>query len=155
MPKYMTDAARAEEAETLMAALAIVRHAALELDGKLPILPPAFARFLIAPKADLLIVPSITADGSDRQQVAAAMRMTRCNALIVRISRPSVEAKKVTLDIGLDGRECAWHEEYRACLLDGLLHFAPDHDPSGPVFKPTTDGLKASMRFNCLQSDVL
>lgn len=151
MSKYKTDADRAEEAETLMATLAIVRLAELELDGKLAVLPPEFASFLIAPHADLLLVPSTTTNGSDRSKVTAAMRLTRCNALIVRISRLAGGAQKVLMDVGLDGRECVWHQEYRACLLDGVLHCAPDHDASGPIFRLTSKGLVASAPADVLQ----
>lgn len=151
MPKYMTDAQRAEEAETLMAALTIVRLAGLALDGKLPILPPEFARFLIAPNADLLVVPSTLSDGSDRRKVTAAMRITRCNAMIVRISRPSIGAKKVLLDVGLDGPSPVWHNEYRPCLLGGSLHFVPDYDPTEPIFRLTKGGLVASVKVEDLR----
>ena len=153
MPKYMTAKDRAEEAETLMAALAIVRTAELELDGKIPILPPQFARYLIAPDARLLVVPSTVNSGNDRNSVADAMRISRCDALIVCISRPSVGSLKIILDIGICGLSTVWHHEYRPCLLDGNLHFVPDHDASGPTFRLTPQGLTSSLDFHVATSN--
>lgn len=153
MPKYMTAKDRLEEAETLMAALAIVRTAGLALDGKLPVLPPEFARYLIAPNAFLLVVPSTVTNGYDRSRVANAMRLSRCNALIVRISRPSIGPKRILVDVGIDGLTPAWHQEYRPCSLDGVLHFVPDHDPGGPIFRLTQKGLTSSVDFDVLQFD--
>ncbi|MDO9362958.1 MAG: hypothetical protein Q7T60_08540 [Sphingopyxis sp.] len=153
MPKYMTVKDRAEEAETLVAALAIVRTAELELDGKIPILPPQFARYLIAPAARLLVVPSTENSGNDRHTVANAMRISRCDALVVCISRPSVGSLKVILDIGVCGLSTVWHHEYRPCLLDGTLHFVPDHDASGPIFKLTQTGLTSSLDFKLVTSN--
>lgn len=153
MPKYMTAADRVEEAETLMAALAIVRIAGLELDRMLPILPPEFSRFLIAPSAYLLIVPSTMATESERLKVENAMCMLRSDALIVSILRPSIGPKNMTLAIGIHGRVPIWHWEYRPCMLAGSLHFVPDLDPSGPIFKLTKKGLLSSGNFEVLQCD--
>ncbi|MEI4509209.1 hypothetical protein WBQ88_15775 [Sphingopyxis sp. CCNWLW253] len=153
MKKYMTAKDRLEEAETLMAALAIVRTAGLELDGKLPVLPPEFARYLIAPDAFLLVVPSTASNGTDRPRVANAMCLSKCDALIVRISRPCDGAKKIILDIGVDGLVPTWHREYRPCLLDGFIHFMPGHDPGGPIFRLTPKGLTSSVDFDVLQPD--
>lgn len=153
MKKYMTAKDRLEEAETLMAALAIVRIGGLELDAKLPILPPEFARYLIAPDAFLLVVPSTATNGYDRSKVANAMCLSRCDALIVRISRPSIGAKKMILDVGIDGLTPIWYREYRPCLLDGSIHFVPDHDPGGPIFRLTQKGLTSSVDFDVLQPD--
>lgn len=58
MSKYPTAIDRAEEMETLRAALAIVRTAGIELDEKPPILPAKCAHYLIAADADLLIFPA-------------------------------------------------------------------------------------------------
>ncbi|HJS12191.1 hypothetical protein [Sphingopyxis sp.] len=153
MKKYMTAKDRIEEAETLMAALAIVRTAELELDSKLPVLPPEFARYLIAPDAFLLIVPSTVTNGNDRSTVSNAMGLSRCDALIVRVSRPSIGAKKIILDIGIDGLTPVWYHEYRPCSLDGALHFVPDHDPGKPIFRLTPKGLTSSVDFDALQPD--
>lgn len=153
MPKYMTAKDRLEEAETLMAALSIIRIAGLELDRRLPILPPEFARYLIAPDASLLVVPSTVTNGSDRPKVANAMCLSHCDALIVRISRPSAGTKKVILDIAADGLTPVWYNEYRPSLLDGALYFVPDHDPGRPIFRLTEKGLTASQNFDGLQLD--
>jgi len=153
MSKYMTAKDRIEEAETLAAALAIVRTGSLELDGKIPILPPQFARYLVAANAFLLVVPSTETNGSDRHRVENAMCLSRCDALIVRISRPSIGPKKVICDVGIDGLTPVWYHEYRPCSLDGVLHFVPEHDPGGPIFRLTQKGLKASVDFDGLQPD--
>ena len=153
MPKYMTAKDRAEQAETLIAALGIIRITSLELDGKIPILPPEFARYLISPDASLLVVPSTVTNGTDRSRVANAMCLSRCDALIIRISRPSTGPKKVVVDVGIDGLVPTWYCEYRPCSLDGVLHFLPDHEPGGPIFKLTQKGLTASVDFDVVQPD--
>jgi len=153
MKKYMTPQDRLEEAETLTAALAIVRTAGLELDGNVPILPPEFVRYLIAPDAYLLVVPSTTGDRDDRPKVATAMRMSRSDAVIVRISRPRIGPKRVILDIGIDGPTAVWYNEYRPCSLDGVLHFVPDHEPDKPIFRLTPKGLTASVDLDMVQPD--
>lgn len=153
MKKYITAQDRIGETETLMAALAIVRTAGLELDGKLPILPPEFARYLIAPDSFMLVVPSAATGQVDRPAVANAMRLSRCDALIVQIARPSIGPKKVVVDVGIDGLVPVWYSEYRPCSLDGALHFVPDHDPGQPVFKLTKKGLTSSVDFDVLQLD--
>ena len=136
-----------------MAALAIIRSAGLALDGKLPVLPPEFARYLIAPDAFLLVVPSTVTNGTDRSRVANAMCLSRCDALIIHISRPSIGPKKVVVDVGIDGLVPIWYCEYRPCSLDGVLHFVPDYDPGGPIFRLTQKGLMASVDFDGLQHD--
>lgn len=153
MKNHMTAKDRLEEAETLMAALAIVRTAELELGGKLPVPPPEFARYLIAPNSFMIVVPSTGTYQDDRPRVANAMRISRCDAVIVRISRPSIGPKKVILDIGVDGLVPVWYPEYRPCLLDGVLHFVPDHEPGGPIFRLTQKGLMSSVDFDVLQPD--
>ncbi len=153
MKKYMTAKERVEEAETLMAALAIVRTAGLELDGKLPVLPPEFARYLIAPNSSTLVVPSTATRQDDRHRVANAMRISRCDAVIVQIARPSISSKKVIVDIGIDGLIPVWYNEYRPCSLDGVVHFVSDHDPGRPIFRLTKKGLTSSVDFDVLQPD--
>lgn len=59
------------------------------------------------------------------------MRISRCDAVIVRISRPSIGPKKAVVDIGIDGLVPVWYNEYRPCSLDGVLHFVPEYDPGG------------------------
>lgn len=153
MIKYMTAKDRLEEAETLMAALAIVRTAGLELDGKLPVLPPEFARYIIAPNSFMLVVPSTATYQDDRPRVTNAMRISRCDALIVQIARPRIGPRKVVVDIGVDGLVPVWYPEYRPCLLDGVLHFVPDQEPGGPIFRLTQKGLMSSVDFDVLQPD--
>lgn len=148
MKKYMTDKDRAEEAETLKIALKIIEIAGLNLDSKIPILPPQFARYLIAPDAYLLIVPATTLDGGDRRRIENAMCMSKCDAVVVSVSRPTIGPKKVTLEIGIDGLVPIWHSEYCARVIDGTLYFAPTFDPSKPLFKLTDKGLTASSDFN-------
>lgn len=58
MKKYMTAQDRAEEAEALRTANMVAHIAGLELDAKIPILPPEFAQYLIAPDAQVIIVLS-------------------------------------------------------------------------------------------------
>jgi len=153
MKKYMTAKDRLEEAETLMTVLAIVRAGGLELDGKLPVLPPEFARYLVAPSAFMLVVPSTATNENHRPKVANAMRISRCDAVIVQIARPSIGPKKVIVDIGVDGLVPIWYEEYRPCSLDGVLHFVPDQDQGGPIFRLTQKGLTSSVEFDVLQPD--
>lgn len=153
MKKYMTAKDRIEEAETLMAALAIVRTAGLELDGKLPVLPPEFARYLIAPSSFMLVVPSTATCQNDRPRITNAMRISRCDALIVQIARPSIGPKRVVVDIGVDGLVPVWYPEYRPCSLDGVLHFVSDDEPGRPIFKLTQKGLTSSVDFDVLQPD--
>ena len=155
MPKYLTNSERVEAAETLTAALAIAQRAGLQLDRKLPILPPRYRDYLIAPSAHLLLVPSMTIDGSDRRDVSAAMRLVRCDALIIRISRPSLGGKRILVDIGLDGAECVWHQEYRAHVLESSLHFLPCEGGGGSAFKLTSHGLVVSREADLLQNTLV
>src|SRR3546814_1045697 len=55
------------------------------------------------------------------------MQIARCDAVIVRISRPNSGPKKVVVDIGVDGLVPVWHNGYRPCALDGVLFLVPDH----------------------------
>lgn len=153
MTKYMTAKDRLHETEALMAALAIVQTAGLELDCKVPVLPPEFARYLIAPDAFLLVVPATEANGDDWPKIVNAMRLSRCDALIVRIARSIIGAKKVILDICIGGLASSWYREYRPCSLDGVLHLVPDHDAGGPIFKLTQKGLIASVEVDMWPAD--
>ncbi|OWR00173.1 hypothetical protein CDQ91_05220 [Sphingopyxis witflariensis] len=147
MKKYLTDKDRAEEADALRIALAIIRKVGLELDTKLPVLPPDFAQFLIAPQAYLLIVPSTTATRADRRKVEAAMCMARCDAIIISLVPQISGPRKILFEIGIDGLTPVWHSEYVSRGVDGGLYFVPGHDPSGPLFKLTKQGLKSSADF--------
>ena len=134
MPKYPTAADRAHEARTLLAALSIVRLGGLKLDRTDPVLPPNFSRFLIASNAGLLIAPSVVTNGSDRHSAAAAMRLLRLDAIIVRISRRPDGSNIVIVDVGLERREPVWLEEYRPSLVGGQLHLALSIVRDAPTF---------------------
>ena len=153
MTKYMTAKDRLHETEALMAALGIVRRAGLALDCKIAVLPPEFARYLIAPDAFVLVAPATEANSDDWPNIVNAMRLSRCDALIVRIGQSIIGAKKVVLDIGINGLTSTWYHEYRPCTLDGVLHFVPDHDTGGPIFKLTQKGLTSSVEFNVWPAD--
>lgn len=148
MKKYMTAKDRAEEAEILKIALTIIEIAGLNLDSDISMLPRQFAQFLIAPDAYLLIVPAVTLDDGDRRRVENAMCMSKCDAIVVSVSRPSIGPKKVTLEIGIDGLVPVWHSEYCARVIDGALYFAPAFDPAGPLFNLTKKGLTVSSDFD-------
>ena len=150
MPKYLTSTDRVDAAETLTAALVIAQSAGLQLDRRLPVLPPRYRDYLIAPGAHLLLVPSMTIDGSDRRDVSAAMRLVRCDALIIRIARPSIGGNRILVDIGLDGVECVWHREYRAHMLESSLYFLPSEGMVGSAFKLTSHGLIVSREADLL-----
>ena len=150
MSKYPTAIDRAEEMETLRAALAIIRIAELELDEKPPILPSKCAHYLIAADADLLIVPAKPSAVGDHHAVEDIMGLSRCDALMVYVARPGPGENRGVVDIGLNGLVPVWHREYRPCLIDRLLHFVPDQDASGPAFKLTKRGLKQAADFDAL-----
>lgn len=153
MNKYMTAKDRLQEAEALTAALGIVRRAGLALDCKIAVLPPEFARYLIAPDAFVLVVPATEANGDDWPNIVNAMRLSRCDALIVRIAQSIIGAKKVILDIGIGGLASSWYREYRPCSLDGVIHLVPDHDAGGPIFKLTQKGLISSVEVDMWPAD--
>lgn len=153
MPKYPNAIDRAEEMETLRAALAIVRTAELDLDEKVPILPTKRAHYLIAADADLLIVPAKSATAGDRHAVEDIMCLSRCDALTVHVARPGTGENRVVVDIGIHGLVPVWHREYRPCLIEGVLHFVPDQDASGPTFKLTRHGLKRAVDFDALNPE--
>ena len=153
MKKYMTDKDRADEAETVRLALMIAHIAGLELDTKVPILPPEFARYLIAPESYVIIVPATVGINADRRKVENVMCMSQCDAIIVNIVPQAAGLRKIMFDIGIDGLTPVWHSEYCSRVVDGGLFFVPGRDPSGPLFKLTKQGLKSSedfdgMRFN-------
>src|SRR3546814_18740835 len=82
MSKYPNLVERAEEMETLRAALAIIQMAEIELDEKAPILPTKCSHYLIAADADLLIVPANASAVGDPLAVEAIMGLSRCDALL-------------------------------------------------------------------------
>lgn len=155
MSKYPTATERAEEMETLMAALAIIQVAELDLDEKPPILPVQCAHYLIAADADLLIVPTKPSAVGDHHIVEDIMCLSRCDALLVRVARPSADEKRVLVDIGIDGLVPVWFREYRPCLIQRALHFVPDQDASKPAFKLTKHGLERAADFDALSSEWL
>ena len=153
MPKYPNAIDRAEEMETLRAALAIVRNAGIELDEKVPILSAKCANYLIAADADLLIVPAKPSAVGDHHAVEDIMGLSRCDALMVYVARTGVAANRVIVDIGIHGLVPVWFREYRPRLIEGVLHFVPDHDASGPAFKLTRHGLKQAADFDALNPE--
>lgn len=155
MSKYPNSTERAEEMETLSAALAIVRTAGLELDEKVPILPTKCARYLIAADADLLIIPAKPSAAGDHHAVEDIMCLSRCDALMVYVARPGTGKNRVVADIGIHGLIPVWHREYRPCLIEGTLHFVPDQDASKPVFKLTQRGLKQAVDFDAFDAEFI
>ena len=153
MPKYPNSIERAEEMETLRAALAIIQMAELELDEKPPILPAKCAHYLIAADADLLIVPTKSSTAGGHHAVEDIMCLSRCDALMVHVARPGTGANRVVVDIGIHGLVPVWHCEYRPCLIGGVLHFVPDQDASKPAFKLTRRGLKRAVDFDALNPE--
>ncbi|KTE17562.1 hypothetical protein [Sphingopyxis sp. H115] len=153
MPKYPNAIDRAEEMETLRAALAIVRTAGIELDEKAPVLPAKCAHYLIAADADLLIVPTESSAVGDHHAVEDIMGLSRCDALMVYVARPGTGKNRAVVDIGIHGLVPVWHREYRLCLIDRVLHFVPDRDASKPAFKLTRRGLKQAADFDALSAE--
>ncbi|HMO73876.1 MAG TPA: hypothetical protein PKD99_00330 [Sphingopyxis sp.] len=153
MPKYPTVIDRAEEMETLRAALAIVRTAGIGLDEKPPILPAKCAHYLIAADADLLIVPANASAVGDHHAVEDMMGLSRCDALMVYVARPGTGKNRAVVDIGTHGLVPVWHREYRPCLIEGVLHFVPDQDASKPIFKLSRRGLKQAVDFDALDPE--
>ena len=153
MPKYPNAIERAEEMETLRAALAIVRTAGIELDEKVPILPTKCSNYLIAADADLLIVPAKPSGVGDHHAVEDIMGLSRCDALMVYVAGPWTGKNRAVVDIGVHGLVPVWHREYRLCLIEGVLHFVPDQDASKPAFKLTKRGLKKAVDFDALSAE--
>lgn len=112
--------------------------AELDLDEKPPILPVQCAHYLIAADAYLLIVPTKPSAAGDHHIVEEIMCLSRCDAMMVRVARPSADEKRVLVDIGIDGLVPVWFREYRPCLIQRALHFVPDQDASkfrGALFR--------------------
>jgi len=155
MSKYPNAKERAEELETLTAALAIIKIAELELDERPPVLPTKCSHYLIAADAYLLVVPVSPANEQNHRVIEEIMRLSKCDALIVYVACPGNGPNRVVVDIAIDGLVPAWFREYRPCLLNGVLHFVPDHDASKPTFKLTKKGLTRSIDFEALKRDEL
>lgn len=153
MKKYMTDKDRAEEAATLRTANMVAHIAGLELDTKIPILPPEFAQYLIAPDAQVIIVPSTIANGNDRRKVENVMRIARCDAVVVHIVPQVGGPRKIMFAIARDGLVPVWFPEYSSRVVDGGLYFIPIADPLGPLFKLTNKGLMSSSDFDGMRFD--
>src|SRR3546814_4845781 len=88
MSKYPNLVERAEEMETLRAALAIIQMAEIELDEKAPILPTKCSYYLIEADADLLIVPANALAVGDHLAVEDIMGLSRCDARMIYVARP-------------------------------------------------------------------
>ena len=154
MKKYMTEKDRAIEAETLGFAHMVAHTAGLELDTRLPILPPQFEQFLIAPEAQVIIVPSTLTNGHNRRKVEDAMRMSRCDAIMVQIVPQVGGQRKIMFEIGRDGLVPVWFSEYSSRIVDGDLFFLPSLDPTrSPLFKLTKKGLMSSNDFDGMRFD--
>ena len=153
MSNYPNSIDRAEEMETLRAALAIVRTAGIKLDEKPPILPTKCAHYLIAADADLLIVPAKPSTVGHHHAVEDIMGLSRCDALMIYVARPETGANRAVVDIGIHGLVPVWHREYRPCLIEGVLHFVPGQDASKPTFKLTRRGLKQAAEFDALNPE--
>lgn len=111
MKKYMTDKDRADEAETVGFALMVAHIAGLELDTRVPILPPAFAQYLIALESYVIIVPATAGIDADRGKVEDVMRMSQCDAIIVYVVPQGSGPRKILFEIGIDGLVPVWHSE--------------------------------------------
>ena len=153
MKKYMNDNDRALEAQTLSLARMVAHLADLELYTTLPILPQEFAQYLIAPESHIMIVPATLANGNDRRKVENAMRIARCDAIVVRIVPQAGGAKKILFEIGRDGLVPVWFPEYTSRGVEGDLFFQPAIDPNGPLFKLTKKGLMSSNDFAGIRWD--
>lgn len=153
MKKYMNDKDRALEAQTLSLAHMVAHLAGLELYNTLPILPQEFAQFLIAPQSHIMIVPATSANGNDRRKVEDAMRIARCDAIIVRIIPQVVGARKILFEIGRDGLVPVWFPEYTSRCVEGDFFLQPSVDPNGPLFKLTRKGLMSSNDFAGIRWD--
>lgn len=155
MSKYPTAEDRALELETLKAALAIIKIAELEMDERPPVLPTRCSHYLIAADAYLLVVPVSPVNDHNHCVIEEIMCLSKCDALIVCVARPGNGPNRVVVDIAIDGLVPVWFREYRPCLLDGVLHFVPDHNASKPAFKLTKRGLTRSTDFDALKQDEL
>lgn len=154
MKKYMNENDRKMEAETLGFARMVAHIAGLELDTQLPILPPQFEQFLIAPAAQVIIVPSTLANGHNRRKVEDAMRMSCCDAIMVQIVPQGGGQRKIMFEIGRDGLVPVWFSEYSSRIVGGDLFFLPSLDPTrAPLFKLTKKGLMSSNDFDGMRFD--
>jgi hypothetical protein len=151
MPEYPTTTQRAEELQSLMAALSVIQIAGLDLGEKPPIMPLKYAGYLIAADAHLLIIPATEAT-ADHDIVEELIDFSRCDAVMISVVRSPTEGNRVVVDIGIRDRLPVWYKRYRPCLLDRALHFVPDQDPARPAFKLTKDGLFAAVEFDELDS---
>lgn len=151
MTKYPTTTQRAEELQSLMAALSVIQIAGLELGEKPPIMPLKYSSYLIAADAHLLIVPTTEAT-ADHDIVEELMDFSQCDVLMISIVRSTTEGNRVVVDIGIRDRLPVWYKRYRPCLLDRALHFVPDQDIDRPAFKLTKVGLIAAVEFDELDS---
>lgn len=153
MKKYMNDNDRKLEAQTLSLARMVAHLANLELDTRVPILPPEFADYLTAPDAHVVIVSATLANGNDRPKVENVMRMARCDAIMVRVVPQAGGTRKILFEIGRDGLIPVWFSDYTSRAVDGELFFQPTVDPDGPLFKLSPKGLMCSNDFAGIRWD--
>lgn len=153
MKKYMTAQDRAEEAEVLRTANMVAHIAGLKLDTKIPILPPKFAQYLIAPDAQVIIVPATQANGNDRRKVENVMCIAKCDAIMINIVPQASGPRRIIFTIARDGLVPVWFPEYSSRIVDGGLYFIPIANPLGPLFKLTNKGLMSSSDFDGMRFD--
>jgi hypothetical protein len=153
MKKYMTAEDRAEEAATVRIANMVAHIAGLDLDTKIPILPSEFSQYLIGSNAQVLIVPDPVWNGDGRWKVEKAMRMAKCDAVMVHIIPGGSGSRSIMFTIARDGRVPVWFPEYSSRVVDGRLYFMPIADPAGPLFKLTNKGLMSSSDFDGIRFD--
>src|SRR3546814_17644618 len=103
MSKYPNLVERAEEMETLRAALATIQMAENELDEKAPILPTKCSHSLIAAAADLLIVPANASEVGEHLAVEDITGLSRCDAPLIYLSAPRTGKQRVSDPIGIPG----------------------------------------------------
>lgn len=147
MKKYMTEKDRAEQAEVLRITMLVAKMAGLELDTKVSILPPQYARYLIAHESEVILIPSTPAEDDDRDKIEVVMRMTLCDAVVVNLAPTNDGRRKPVFEIAFYGSALRWYSDYGSRLVDGELFFTPRSDADGPLFKLTQKGLQSSIDF--------
>ncbi len=89
---------------------------------------------LIEPEARLLIVPSTVENGNDQRKVESAMRMAKCDAVMVHIVPGAGGSRDVMFTIARHRCVPGWLPEYASRVLDGALYFTPIFEPFRPLF---------------------
>ena len=98
----------AAEVRSLLAALALARHARWCLAHVGPVVAKPFSQYLYVDAAQLLVIPSSMPLERTMAYVGVGMRRTRSDALIV--SAPGRPGGEIRLAVGIWGRrENRWH----------------------------------------------